>query len=274
MNYRHAYHAGNFSDVMKHWVLTLILKKLQEKETPFGVLDAYAGVGLYNLKGREAMRTKEWTYGIRTFLENVKDRTLFEDYLQVVESYLTPQKSLYPGSPLIARAMMRPQDRLRLSELHPDDAESLRLVFEGDRQTKVLHQEALISLKAMLPFPEKRGLVLIDPPFERTDEFQHIAQMMGEAQVRFAHGIYMIWYPIKDYKPLNSFYKLMGDIPFDKRLVVEFMINATPQVDQLNGCGLYIVNAPWQLDDVLRAGLPKLMRAMGYLHGKVAVKTV
>ena len=264
MNYRHIFHAGNFSDVVKHYVLTLCLEKLVQKSTPFCVIDTHAGIGEYALASPLAQKTKEFEQGIDLVLKAPHLPDSFESYLKVITAYngINQPLTLYPGSPLIARNFIRTGDRLILSELHPVDAEILASHFKRDPCVTVLNQDAYISLKALLPPREKRGLVLIDPPFEKRDEFSALVNGMKNALARFAHGMYMIWFPIKDTKNCNQFYSALQSLDLPKTLLLEFFLQKPVQKDVLNGCGLILINPPFLLDKTLNSDLPALTRIL------------
>ena len=205
MNYRHTFHAGNFADVVKHAVLALLIERLKAKATAFRVIDTHAGAGLYDLAGEQARRTDEWKGGIGRLLGKSPDPSLaalLSPYLSAVEAAQTlappgPDHSprLYPGSPWIARHLLRPQDRLTAVELHPEDAASLSQLFAGDRQVKVIALDGWNALGAFVPPKERRGLVLIDPPFEERDEFDRLLAGLVKAHRRWPTGVYALWYP-------------------------------------------------------------------------------
>jgi len=268
MNYRHIYHAGNFGDVMKHVVLTLLLKRLMQKSTPLCVLDTHAGIGTYDLSSEEAVKTGEFKNGIAMLLCSGSLPELFEPYLKAVRrcgcsSDDSARPGRYPGSPWIARHMLRPADRLILAELHPEDAKVLRSTFAGDTQVSVHHVDAYTALKAFLPPPERRGLVLIDPAFEVDDEFDRVVQGLREACNRFATGVYAVWYPIKERGPVDVFYDDCCRAGLERMLAVELLVYPDLQPDRLNGCGMLIINPPWQVDDELREVLPVLQEYLG-----------
>lgn len=252
MNYRHAFHAGNFADVLKHAVLARIVTHLKQKETPFRVIDTHAGIARYDLAGDEASRTGEWRDGIGRLLGDDAE-PLPTDVAAVLEPYLAVVRDLnggsgalriYPGSPLVARRLMRPQDRLVVNELHPADHRALAGLFAKDRQTKVMELDAWVALKALLPPKERRGIVLIDPPFEQPGEFDRLADGLVEAVKRFAVGQYVLWYPIKDPKPIAKFLHGLGRLGIDKLYRLELMIRAPNDPTRLNGCGLVVLNPP------------------------------
>lgn len=262
MNYRHAFHAGNFADVVKHAVLSLLLGHMKRKETPFAVFDMHAGAGVYDLWGDAAGRTGEWQDGIARLVAE-PDLPELADYLQVVRSLNAPgELRIYPGSPLLIRRLMRPQDRLVLAELHPEDARLLKGNFAGDPQVAVHHRDAYEALKGLLPPPERRGLVLIDPPFEVKDEFHRIQRGLAQAVKRWANGVYAVWYPIKDRPPIDAFHQALAALPVSSILAAELLIHPDDYPARLNGCGLAILNPPWQIDDTLARLLPELHRRM------------
>ena len=205
MNYRHAYHAGNHADVLKHVALALIIEHLKKKAAPFRFYDAHGGIGLYDLAAVEAEKTFEWREGVgRLFSADGAALPLPEE----AEALIAPWRACvagvngegalnrYPGSPEIARALLRREDRLRLNELHPVDYESLAARFATDKRTAVSRLDALVFLKSQTPPPERRGLILIDPPYEKTNEADQAIRMLTEGLKRFATGVYALWYPV------------------------------------------------------------------------------
>ena len=213
MNYRHIYHAGNRCDVVKHAILTLVLAHLRKKEKGFAVLDSFAGTGLYDLNDPRAQKTGEANGGILNLLDSPALPAL-ANYMGVLLKMnpLWDGKSaegfrVYPGSPLIAFHMLREQDRLMACELHPEDAEALRTLAPADKRVQIHHRDWYEALGAFLPPPEVRGLALIDPPYEQPDEFDALVKRIAEAHRRWASGIFMIWYPIKDRPAIWKFHK-------------------------------------------------------------------
>ena len=266
MNYRHAYHAGNFADVHKHAILTLLLGHLRKKDTPFHVLDTHAGIGRYDLSGAEAGKTGEFEAGIGKLLSGPAD-PLLTPYLDLVRAENGPgQLRFYPGSPSIARALARPDDRLTLVELHPEDAETLRALFQRDRQVTIREEDAYQALRACLPPKERRGLVLVDPPYEVKDEFQRMVKGMGEALRRWPTGIYALWYPIKSLSEVARFKDEL--VNFGKPcLTSELMLRAPEDETKLNGSGVAVINPPWQFDEQTERLLPLLQTALGCQGG-------
>lgn len=270
MNYRHIFHAGNFTDVFKHWILTLLLEKLIEKPAPFCVLDTHAGLGIYDLKHLHAQKTLEQDSGVKRIL-NAQVAPAFQAYFNILTLNNDPSET-YPGSPKIIQAFLRTNDRLFAMELHDEDYLSLRDNFVADKRIKVLHQNGYEAIKALLPPLEKRGLIFIDPPFEETDEFQQIIAALQIGLQRFAHGIFAIWYPIKDQFKVQKFYDALDELSITKSLCVELHANEAI-LKQLNSCGMFIINPPWQLDQKLRENLPHLLRYLRLEQGEFSIVT-
>ncbi len=259
MNYRHAYHAGGFSDVVKHAVLALALSHLRRKDTPFLALDTHAGVGRYDLAGPQAEKTGEWQGGIGRVLASPAPPPALGPYLDVVRR-LNPDGGMrwYPGSPELARTLLRPGDRLSLVELHPEDVAELKRLFAGDRQVGIHHMDGYVALKALLPPPERRGLVLIDPPFEVKDEVERLRAGLGRTLKRWPTGIYLIWYPIKARAAIERFHADIAMLAPPPTLAAELLLRPADDPFRLNGTGMLIVNPPWQLDQALAELLPWL----------------
>lgn len=259
MNYRHIFHAGNFADVVKHSVLALLLKSLHLKDTPFCYLDTHAGAGRYDLAGEAAQKTGEYRDGIQRLWHNSPPPELV-DYLTAVRA-MNADGTLhyYPGSPLIARSLLRPQDRMVLLELQPDEVAQLKTAFMGDRQVIVAAQDGYAGLKAYLPPKERRGLVLLDPPYESDKEYEQVIEGLRIAHTRWASGIFAIWYPIKSRPPVERFHRTLLATGIHKILVIEFCPYPEDSSFRLNGCGLVVVNPPWKLDEMLQGLLPKLL---------------
>lgn len=274
MNYRHAYHAGNFGDVLKHATLALVIEHLKRKVAAFRVIDTHAGLGLYNLDSGPAERTGEWRRGIGRLcgpdggnLPGPVAR-LVAPYLAAVEAENEAGRlRRYPGSPRIARALMRIQDRLILNELHPEDGLHLQQLFARDRQTKVLRLDGWIALKSVLPPKERRGLVLIDPPFEEAGELSRMARGVREALARFATGIYLLWYPIKDSRSIEEFHGQLRALGARSLLAAELMVRAPYDPARLNGAGVVLINPPYRLDEDLRMLLPFLAERLAEDNG-------
>jgi len=271
MNYRHAYHAGNFADVLKHLVLTLVIAHLKQKPAAFRVIDTHAGVGRYELMGMEAGKTEEWKGGIGRLLEEPLPDSVaavMAPYLRIVqEENAGDALTAYPGSPLIARRLVRPQDSLVVNELHPEDHALLQRLFARDSQVKVLHLDGWTALKSLLPPKERRGVILVDPPFEEAGELRRLATGLKEAHRRFATGTVLLWYPIKALRPVDAFHNTIAGLGLEKLLVVELFIRSPEDPERLNGTGLVILNPPFTLADHLRTILPELTRRLAVDDG-------
>jgi 23S rRNA (adenine2030-N6)-methyltransferase len=264
MNYRHIYHAGNFADVYKHIVLILVLNSLLKKDKPFCYVDTHAGIGRYNLASSEARKTKEFVLGVQYLLKNQDPKPLaVENYIRVVKE-TNPSSSLkyYPGSPRIARAFLRSQDRMILTELHPIDAKSLKQEFQHDKQVSVHLLDGYQALKAFLPPSPRRGMVLIDPPYENPNEFQDLLKGLQVALARWRTGIYLAWYPVKNRTEINAFFHRLKRTGIQNILVTEFNLYPDDSPLALNGSGLVIINPPWQLKKHLAEIMPWLLNEL------------
>ncbi len=270
MNYRHAFHAGNFADVMKHIILTRLIEYLKLKPGAFRVIDTHAGLGRYSLTGDEARRSPEWLDGIGKLLKaelHPAVKTLLQPYLDVIAAE-NPNGTLarYPGSPLIARKLFRPQDRLSALELHPKDARELGKLFDGDIQARITALDGWLALNAYVPPKEKRGLVLVDPPFEEPDEFFRLVDGLAKAHKKWATGLYALWYPLKEPREVNAFIGELKRTGIPRMLRAELTID-TPVAGRLFGSGMILVNPPFTLEGELRQILPSLARILGQPHG-------
>jgi len=267
VNYRHAFHAGNFADVVKHVVVARILTHLRDKPAAFRVIDTHAGAGVYNLASGEARRSGEWRDGIA----RVRDATfapavaaLLKPYFEVIDALNgADELRLYPGSPAIARAWLRPNDRLLACELHPDAAISLRQNLRGDPRIKVLEIDGWTALGAYVPPVERRGLVLVDPPFEHEAEFTRLAKGLENAHRKWPTGIYALWYPIKGRPAPDNLAKSVRRFGIAKVLRTELTVAPLSDPSRLNGSGLLIVNPPWKLEAELSLLFPALAKVLG-----------
>src|SRR5229473_4728594 len=272
MNYRHAFHAGGFADVVKHVVLVRILTYLQDKPAPFRVIDTHAGAGLYDLTGDEARRGGEWLTGIARlmqarFSEDVAPLT--KPYLDIVRAFNRPgDLEAYPGSPLIARALLRPQDRLTACEVEPKARKRLIDALRRDTQARVVDLDGWVALPAFVPPKERRGLVLIDPPYEQKDEFERLGAGFAEAFAKWPTGSYLLWYPVKSRRAADNLARHVAEVvgtgaPPGKCLRLEFSVAPQAAGAALNSAGLLIVNPPWTLAGELKAILPELEKPLG-----------
>jgi 23S rRNA (adenine2030-N6)-methyltransferase len=273
MNYRHAYHAGNFADVMKHAILTLVIAGLKRKDTPFFALDTHAGIGAYDLEAPQADKTGEYLNGIARVLDAPQAPAELEAYLTVIRGWNSGGTlRRYPGSPELVRGLMRPQDRLALVELHPEDAEVLRARFHGDRRVGVHHLDGYTAAKGLLPPPERRGLVLMDPPFEVKNEFERLLAALRRARKLWPTGIYMAWYPIKGREPVDHFLQAITEDGGPQALAVELMLRPPVDPFKLNGNGLLVINPPWQLRESLDRIMPWLAKTMAPGTGSAEIR--
>lgn len=293
MNYRHAYHAGNFADVFKHVILTLCLEKFHEKPAAFFALDTHAGIAKYDLFDEKSLRTFESDEGIKKILAQKNFAEILpERFLTILakvnrcEIYELPQKlKFYAGSPLIIKDYLRREDRAIFAELNREDFTQLRRHFAGNPKFSLNSGDGFHLLKSKLPPLEKRGLVIIDPSFDKDQskisaDYEKIILGLKEAQKRFAHGVYLVWYPIikSDAVTLQKFYREMTELKFEKSLHATFEIGSKPEVlrnpkdqdsytttqaiptgSKMTACGMFILNAPWQLDDKLKIILPQIL---------------
>lgn len=267
MNYRHIYHAGNFADVVKHIILARTIDYLKRKPGAFRVIDTHAGIGVYDLSSDEAQKTGEWKDGIGRLL----DAELPDDAAALIAPYLdavraaNPASGLtaYPGSPAIARRLVRGQDRLTAIELHPADAETLKDRFAGDFQTRVIELDGWLALGAHLPPKEKRGLVIVDPPFEREGEFERLVEGLMKAHKRWPGGTYLLWYPVKNRKAVAAFRDALRNADIAKILDLSLDIRAPSVPERLDGTGLVVVNPPYPLEAEMKIVLPVLARLLG-----------
>jgi 23S rRNA (adenine2030-N6)-methyltransferase len=267
MNYRHAFHAGNFADVVKHTILTRIIAYLQRKDAPFRVIDTHAGVGLYDLSGNEAERTGEWQEGIGLVMERGLPKAvgdLMSPYLAAVRAQNADGRlRFYPGSPMITRHMLRPQDRMMALELHPGDAWALKKNFADDIQVRVTNLDGWAAMGTHLPPKERRGLVLVDPPFEEKGEFQRMGEALVKSHARWPGGIYAFWYPIKEPGEVEAYVRGLKATGIRKILRLELAIGQPSVPARLHGTGMIVVNPPYTLEKEMAVVLPALARLLG-----------
>ena len=270
MNYRHAFHAGNHADVLKHIVLLALLDALKKKDAPFFVLDTHAGRGRYLLAAPESRKTGEADAGILKLMGEAKMPEVVERYLRAVEAN-NPVGALiaYPGSPLLIAQAMRAQDRLAACELQTDEADALKELFAHDSRVAVHARDGYTAIKAMLPprtetLKFARGLVLIDPPYEVQDnEYPQIISTVREALERWPQATYAIWYPIKLRRSLQPFFRKAAALPGKSVMLAELQIRPDDSPLRLNGSGMVIVNPPWKFDQQIAPALPLLKKSLG-----------
>lgn len=259
MNYRHSYHAGNHADVFKHAVLLRMAALLQRKEAPFCYLDSHAGTAMYDLQGEAAGKTGEFRDGIARLWERDDVPELLHAYREAVALH-NPDGLLryYPGSPQLIADVLREQDRMILSELHPEDAATLREHFIADGRVAVHERDGYELAKAFLPVAEKRALWLLDPPFEKTDDLARCLNAMQIGIQRMRQTVIALWYPIKNERLLRDFYRQIAAAQLPKVLRVELGVRPADNTLGLNGSGLMLVNPPWPLWEELEQTLPWL----------------
>ncbi len=260
MNYRHAYHAGSHADVLKHVVLTRVIERLKLKPKPFRVIDAHAGAGTYDLGGPEAFKTGEWQSGIGKLAEPFAPdvETLLEPYRRMTAA-LAPR---YPGSPDLAARLMRAEDRLTANELHPEDYATLARHFRHDRRVTVTGVDAGACLAASLPPPERRGLVLIDPPYEQPGEADQALKALADGIRRFATGVFVLWFPLKADGLGEKLTDAVTALAIPGTLLIRMRIRESFKGGGLSGSGVIVVNPPWKLDEDLRVLVPALTKRL------------
>jgi 23S rRNA (adenine2030-N6)-methyltransferase len=266
MNYRHGFHAGNFADVLKHLALCELLRLLTAKDKKLLILDTHAGAGSYDLGSQMAARTGEAAMGITPLLAAPKAGMpgAVARYLAAVVAYdrkfgpAGGRLRRYPGSPRLVRGIMRATDRLVACELHPQDALTLKREFAGDRSVEVRQEDGYHAIKEILPPPERRALVLIDPPFEVTNEFEKLMRALRHGLRRFATGCYAIWYPIKDEAAVAEFLEAQAGLK-SVRLEMHIPVEGA----KLGSCGLLVINPPWKFEEAMREALPWIEAQLG-----------
>jgi 23S rRNA (adenine2030-N6)-methyltransferase len=259
MNYRHVYHAGNFADVLKHAIFLSCLDHLALKDKPFAVVDSHAGAGHYDLSGTEAQKTGEWRDGIGRVLDASDAPPIIVRYVAAVRAAQTPETdgvTLYPGSPRLALRVMRPQDRLTAVELNPSAAASLQAAVRGHRIARILQADGYAALAHLIPPPEKRGLVLLDPPFEAADEFEMLARAIKTAYDAWETGTFLAWYPVKDATAAARFEAELQGHAIPNMLAAGLTVQSPSE--RMASCGLIVINPPFTLFAGLEGALPWL----------------
>lgn len=264
MNYRHLYHAGNFADVLKHVMLMCTIQHLQKKSAPICCFDTHAGCSLYNLLSANAQKTKEAAGGIELIRKDASAApTLVKQYLNLIDQINLERstEAFYPGSPLLMSKMLRESDRLIACELQQEEHLLLKKIMHSCKQAEVHHLDGYLGLKAFLPPPEKRGLILIDPSYESNSEIENLSAYLPVALKRFQSGVYMLWYPIKDSQIVSKWQqKLLRNVPQPKLKIEMRILSENPVL--LSGCGLLIINPPYQLDITVKQLLPWLWQTL------------
>ncbi|WP_241592517.1 23S rRNA (adenine(2030)-N(6))-methyltransferase RlmJ [Rosenbergiella epipactidis] len=259
LSYRHSFHAGNHADVLKHTVQSLIISALKEKDKPFLYLDTHAGAGRYLLNSEQAERTGEYMEGIARIWQQNDTPAELAPYLQAVRD-LNPSGQLkyYPGSPLIARHLLREQDQLQLTELHPSDYPLLRGEFQKDLRAVVARGDGYQQLKAKLPPPSRRGLILIDPPYEIKTDYQAVVQGIAEGYKRFSTGVYALWYPVVLRQQIKRMIADLKDTGIRRILQIELAVRPDSDQRGMTASGMIVINPPWKLEQQMRSVLPWL----------------
>lgn len=273
MNYRHAFHAGNFADVFKHAIVLALLDALMAKDKPLCYFDTHAGRGVYALDCEAARKTAEWRDGIGRLFEAASVPTPLKHYVDAIRAINADGNDLrnYPGSPLLAMQALRANDSLVLCELQDAEAAALRKLCRDDRRVHVHLRDGYAAMNALLPPRERRGLVLIDPPFEaREAEFGTIETALAKVHARWPDGVYAVWYPIKSRRTIAPFHRHLARGPFDKVLVAELLVQPDDSPLRLNGCGMLVANPPWRFDAVLAGLLPALRDTLAQAAGATA----
>lgn len=263
LSYRHSFHAGNHADVLKHTVQSLIITALKEKEKPFLYLDTHAGAGRYQLSGEHAERTGEYLDGIAKIWQRDDIPAELEPYMQAVHTYNhNGRLRYYPGSPLIARQLLREQDKLHLTELHPSDFPLLRNEFQKDSRTKVLRDDGYQQLKSQLPPLSRRGFVLIDPPYELKTDYQAVVKGIQEGHKRFGTGVFALWYPVVLRQHIKRMLKELEATGIRNILQIELAVLPDSDRYGMTASGMIVINPPWKLEQQMQNVLP-------WLHSKL-----
>ncbi|WP_415719904.1 23S rRNA (adenine(2030)-N(6))-methyltransferase RlmJ [Photobacterium ganghwense] len=268
LSYRHSFHAGNHADVVKHIVQSLILDALKQKDKPFVYHDTHSGVGRYDLQDERSEKTGEYKQGIARIWQR-------DDIPADIASYIDAIKDLndgdtlryYPGSPKVARAQLREQDRMVLTELHPSDFPLLLQEFRGDRQVRIYKEDAFARLKASLPPKERRGVVLIDPPYELKHEYMDVVKAIQESYKRWATGTYAIWYPVVYRENIDKMIQGLENLGIRKILQIELGVEPDTDERGMTASGMIVINPPWKLESQMQAILPWLQEAIAPTHG-------
>jgi len=274
LSYLHAFHAGNHADVLKHCVLTLVLEYLAGKDKPFLYVDTHAGAGRYDLRADRTALTREYERGIaRIWQQGADAPAAMQRYLQLIRD-LNPAGELhrYPGSPWIARSLLRAQDRARLFELHPNEYQQLRTLFAGSRQIRTEQGDGFLALRAVLPPAERRAVILVDPPYEVKSDYQTVVQAVTAAQRKFPTGVYLVWYPVLTRKQASRLESDMVRSGMRNILLAELTLCADTQHAGMTGSGMMIINPPWQLGAALETVLAYLRQALAGEGGRYRVQ--
>lgn len=275
LSYRHSFHAGNHADVLKHIVQSLILNSLQQKEKPFVYHDTHSGVGRYDLTHDWSEKTGEYKQGIARVWQQDNIPAELDSYLDAIRQ-LNQGETLryYPGSPRVARAHLREQDRMVLTELHPSDYPLLEQEFDRDRQVSIYKEDGFARLKASLPPQERRGLVLIDPPYELAKEYRDVVRAIAQSYKRWATGIYAIWYPVVNRCDIDDMLEGLQGLEIRKILQIELGVAPDTNERGMTASGMIVINPPWTLESQMQTILPFLKQAIAPATGHYKVEWV
>ncbi|SKA18587.1 23S rRNA (adenine(2030)-N(6))-methyltransferase RlmJ [Photobacterium toruni] len=275
LSYRHSFHAGNHADVVKHIVQSLILDALKQKDKPFVYHDTHSGVGRYDLQDERSEKTGEFKQGIARIWSRDDIPTEIATYIDAIKALNNNDElRYYPGSPKVARAQIRDQDRMVLTELHPSDFPLLLQEFRGDRQVKMYQEDAFARLKASLPPKERRGVVLIDPPYELKHEYQDVVKAIKQSYQRWATGTYAIWYPVVYRETIDNMLQGLKDLNIRNILQIELGVEPDTEERGMTASGMIVINPPWKLASQMEQILPWLQHAIAPNHGHYKIEWV
>ena len=273
LSYRHGFHAGNFADVLKHSLITLVISALKQKDKPFVYIDTHAGAGKYSFKSEFAQKTTEYQAGIGKLWAQQTIPEEMKDYLSAVRAENTGKQLVrYPGSPQLVRRLVRAQDRLQLSELHSSDFEILHGLFAQDKQVSIAKEDGLLMLEKKLPPIQKRGFILIDPSYEVKSDYKQVVDALVKAHRHFATGIYALWYPVIDRELTERLLLGLKETGMPKQLRIEHAITKDGAVRGMTASGMLFINPPWQLASQARTFLPWLNQVLTDEQGQWQVE--
>lgn len=263
LSYRHGFHAGNFADVLKHTVLVHMLEYMTQKDKPLRIIDTHAGAGVYKLNGPQAQKNREFDNGISQLWASTQTPAAITRLIELVRTVNGGgQLQLYPGSPLIAQTLMRPTDRLYLHELHPADFQFLRDCMRNDKRIKVEHSDGFAGLQALLPPPDRRALVLLDPSYEVKNDYQHLVKQILQAHKRFATGTYAIWYPVVLRQRIDEMELALKKSGIKNIQLMEFGLQPDNPEHGMTASGMIVINPPWTLWSAMEEALPWLVETL------------
>lgn len=275
LSYRHAFHAGNSADVLKHWTLVTILQYYQLKDKPFTYIDTHAGAGLYQLTSEAAQKTGEYNTGIQQVLEHATACPPdIASYLRLIQQLNSNTLTYYPGSPWLAAQLLRPSDRLALFELHPQDYSLLKQQFTSDKRIHTYQEDGLNGLKRLVPPSTKRAVILIDPSYELKTDYQLVIKAVQQAYKRFATGTYIVWYPVIYRQRVQSMLKELQHSDIADILQIELCLQADSDSLGMSGSGLFIINPPWTFKQQAQNVLPWLQHQLGHHAAFITIQQI